>query len=386
MKNDTLFYILYGAYAIVCLNVSIRMAFRMCMKSKYSNWQRRLYMHWGLSIAGIFLLLLLKMYIRYSTPEGVIPNYRDVFVWSLPVVVLLTLTMLCLTSHRVLNRVINAAHIFAAFICTFFIWIADNRIITTTGEIILAIYVAGALYRAYFQIQRFHYSIRNIYANVGNRTLSWMKPQIAAFVLAFASWAIFDYFLPEYNFLFIIISILLVNYTDLKIASTQDSSLADEEVADFLERQKKEKQADAIDELLEKVNSQSFDEHGIVHDGLDPQMKLKVENNLEPVCIEKKLYLLPDLTIDDLARELDTTRLYIINFLQSHESNFLQFINRLRVESAMRLLIKTDTPINQIVKECGFDTKASLDYFVKERYGHTAADFRKKYGKFPKAK
>lgn len=382
MENVYLFYALKGASILIYASICIRMFYRLFKTQKYTPWQRRLYFHWGISIFYILLLKLYKIYIINLTPDGTTPELQNAYIWSLPSIPLLLLTMLCLTSHRLIRFSLVAIHILIVFVWTYLIWFIDNDNFTLVSITLLIIYIIFAFYRSFKQIQWYHKSLYSIYANVDNRTLSWLKPQVFLFMLAFVSWTIFDYLLPQYYVLFIIISLMAALYTDWKIASIRETQLVDEDinrrVKEVQDSNKLENQNKELNSLMAQDNSQ---EAALLHtaDGLDVKTKWRVENTLKPICLEKKLYLRKDLTVDDLALEVDTTREYITNYFETRNTTFLQYINNLRIEHAMRLLLKTDKSIPEIMDESGFCDRNSFDHYIKNRYGHTSTEIRKQY-------
>lgn len=62
---------------------------------------------------------------------------------------------------------------------------------------------------------------------------------------------------------------------------------------------------------------------------------------LEKIVEEKKLYLNPSLTLNDLAHEMDTNRTYISNYLSKQMNmTFYDYINMLRIKSAAMPLMR----------------------------------------------
>jgi len=93
-----------------------------------------------------------------------------------------------------------------------------------------------------------------------------------------------------------------------------------------------------------------------------PELNLKVKDLFEV----RRLHINPDLSIWDVAAELNTNRTYISNFInQYYGMNFSMFVNRFRVEEAAKMLEDTGSnkyTLETIAESCGF---GSLNSFIR---------------------
>lgn len=95
---------------------------------------------------------------------------------------------------------------------------------------------------------------------------------------------------------------------------------------------------------------------------------------------EYKPYLLPDITLDILAEKLNiASRDLSLVFNRHFDSNFYEFINRYRIEEAMKMLAdpkhKTKT-ITHIYLDVGFNSKSVFNTFFKKHVGKTPSEYR----------
>ncbi len=97
---------------------------------------------------------------------------------------------------------------------------------------------------------------------------------------------------------------------------------------------------------------------------------------------DKKLYLDSDLTLSDLANELDISSKDLSGFLNHRlKKNFADFINEYRVEEAKSRLLDAENKnikIIYIAYDSGFNSKAAFYSVFKKHTGMTPTEFRKK--------
>ncbi|MBN8432050.1 AraC family transcriptional regulator [Microbulbifer salipaludis] len=95
----------------------------------------------------------------------------------------------------------------------------------------------------------------------------------------------------------------------------------------------------------------------------------------------EKLYLQPDVTIDLLAESLEIPTRDLSMVINRHfKMNFYEFINRYRIQEAMRLLRSADgegKTITDIYLEVGFNSKSVFNTFFKKAAGMTPSQYRR---------
>jgi len=96
---------------------------------------------------------------------------------------------------------------------------------------------------------------------------------------------------------------------------------------------------------------------------------------------EKMLFVQPDVKISSLATELKTNTNYLSKLIHDNfHLNFNDYINRLRVEYACRLLNDDNAknlPLQNIWHKAGFATRCTFYEAFKKHSGATPSAFRK---------
>ena len=97
------------------------------------------------------------------------------------------------------------------------------------------------------------------------------------------------------------------------------------------------------------------------------------------VVKDKKLYLNPNLTIKNVAKELDITQHTLSQILNNNfGKSFSLFINELRIEKAKELLtLQNQYTIEAIGYESGFNSKSTFFTVFKKITGYTPSEYQK---------
>lgn len=83
------------------------------------------------------------------------------------------------------------------------------------------------------------------------------------------------------------------------------------------------------------------------------------------------------LSVSDLADVCNiTVPSFCRWFKQSFNESFVSYLNRLRVDRACQLLIRTDQPIGEIAFETGFESISNFNRFFKRMRGASPRDYR----------
>ena len=99
---------------------------------------------------------------------------------------------------------------------------------------------------------------------------------------------------------------------------------------------------------------------------------------------EKKLYLNPELTLKDLADNIQTTPKVLSQVInQRFNQKFYDLINSYRCEEVKRILSESDdkTTISEAMYHSGFNSKSSFNKEFKKLTGQTPSGFKKSIGK-----
>lgn len=102
---------------------------------------------------------------------------------------------------------------------------------------------------------------------------------------------------------------------------------------------------------------------------------------LEKLMTEKKLFLQPDLTINQLADALHCSRHHLSQVLNDNlRQSYYDYINSMRIEEAKRLLNDANHrqfKIASIAYDSGFNSLSTFNDVFKKQTGKTPSDYRK---------
>jgi AraC-like DNA-binding protein len=106
----------------------------------------------------------------------------------------------------------------------------------------------------------------------------------------------------------------------------------------------------------------------------------ELANTLNDYMIEAKPFLNQDLTIDKLAKSLNTNRQYVSKTINTYFSkNFSSYINEFKVKEARKLLLDKDFDkytMEAIALKCGFSNRTSFISAFKKYTGVTPSYFK----------
>lgn len=133
-----------------------------------------------------------------------------------------------------------------------------------------------------------------------------------------------------------------------------------------------------IDELKAKTKySESINSHPKTKKNieLDPNLELGLKS-----FEERKLFLIPKISLNDLAKELNTNRSVVSNYInRSRQKNFNQYINQLRIDNIVERLINEPNlqkyTIDALAEETGFNSRKTFSDAFLEHTGFRPSDF-----------
>jgi len=113
--------------------------------------------------------------------------------------------------------------------------------------------------------------------------------------------------------------------------------------------------------------------------GLLPNSDMKLlMKHIEELVVTKKMYLEPELTLQQIAQALNEKERTIsqaINTIQHRNLN--DYLNSLRIEHACQLLLADkERPVFEVMYESGFITKGTFNLAFKKIVGKTPTQFR----------
>jgi YesN/AraC family two-component response regulator len=117
---------------------------------------------------------------------------------------------------------------------------------------------------------------------------------------------------------------------------------------------------------------------------LTTEQKTQLLESLTIALEKEKCFLDERLTINDLAKYINTNRNYLSQIINEHyQTNFNNFINDFRVREARKMLINreyTNYTIEGIAQSVGFNSKATFNIAFKKFTGVTPSFFRENSG------
>ena len=97
--------------------------------------------------------------------------------------------------------------------------------------------------------------------------------------------------------------------------------------------------------------------------------------------VEKRPYLNPLLTLDNLASQLELAPRTLSMIINGHfDKNFYEFINGYRVQESQRILaahLDKKITMIEVMEQAGFNSKATFNTFFKKTVGMTPTQYRK---------
>jgi AraC-like DNA-binding protein len=102
---------------------------------------------------------------------------------------------------------------------------------------------------------------------------------------------------------------------------------------------------------------------------------------LDRIMREERPYMNPELTLADLAAQMNLARYEVTDLLNVHiGKNFFTYVNEFRMEAVMRRLAMPDydhLTIIAIANDCGFNSKSTFNSLFKAHTGLTPSDYKK---------
>ena len=114
---------------------------------------------------------------------------------------------------------------------------------------------------------------------------------------------------------------------------------------------------------------------------IDRETIIQIEKGMALIN-EKELFLNPNLTLTDVARELKVSKHNLSQYLNEKlDKSFSTYINELRIEKAKQLLqMKNNYTIDGLGYESGFNSKSTFYTVFKKITGKTPSQYRKENG------
>lgn len=100
---------------------------------------------------------------------------------------------------------------------------------------------------------------------------------------------------------------------------------------------------------------------------ISPELSERLLDRLEEAFVADRIYLNPNLTLQDVADHIGTNRTYASALIVRHHGSFITYVNRLRIEHALKL--RQGNPamtVQELFSSSGFNTRTSYLKWLKE--------------------
>lgn len=225
------------------------------------------------------------------------------------------------------------------------------------------------------EINKYKQIVNENYSDLGKYNYKWIRQLLYIFIFILGmtviknfAWSFIMVELHDIVFLFLKVLILIfinwVIYIALKrpyLFSGVDSQI--KLLKEFI------KERDVFNETIDRSQVS-------VHEK-------ELQHILEECMNDKKPYLDPELTLNNLAAQIDVPARELSIFINKfYKIHYFDFINSYRINNAIEILAdpaNKKVTILEIMFEVGFNSKSSFNTAFKKHTGFTPTSYRKKY-------
>ncbi|MEM9075400.1 MAG: helix-turn-helix transcriptional regulator [Bacteroidota bacterium] len=135
--------------------------------------------------------------------------------------------------------------------------------------------------------------------------------------------------------------------------------------------------SDYVPQILKKESGIKYQKTGLTESMAKEKMTY-----LLSVMTEKKPYLNPDLTLDELAKLTGLSPRHLSQIINQYlNKKFYEFINEFRIDESKKLLQEGNLKILGVAFESGFKSKSTFNYAFKKYVGETPSSYLKAWSK-----
>lgn len=130
--------------------------------------------------------------------------------------------------------------------------------------------------------------------------------------------------------------------------------------------------------LKSQVVAPVYEEPAVEEESGPSELDMAEAERLQRLLREKELYLNPELTVEELARTAHLSERQVSTLInQCLNKNFFELVNDARLEKAKELLASETWPIQRVLEESGFNSKATFNRIFKRYVDITPTEYRK---------
>lgn len=127
--------------------------------------------------------------------------------------------------------------------------------------------------------------------------------------------------------------------------------------------------------LLQCEKKESISQGTIVHGGFD--QKLQQINKIYEYVFQN---IQEEIKLTEVATLLNMAPGSFCRFFKKKtQLTFMEYVIKIRINYAAKLLVETDKPINEIGFDCGYNNLANFNHYFKKRMGQTPSEYRKEF-------
>jgi AraC-like DNA-binding protein len=241
------------------------------------------------------------------------------------------------------------------------------------------------LLRAGRDLLRYRRRIRDLFANLENRELTWLLVFVGALagvwlwaMAALASSTVFNHDIVDRGGMTLM---SMVAVWVLAVWGLRQRPGFEGHYGELASTEKAE--ADAADDTNSKdaatespgVESPAAEKYS--RSALDETSAARIAGKIEQAMLDQKLYLNADLTLMTLASHIGVGANYVSQTLNEYVGEtFFDYVNRKRIEAAQTLLRDSDKSALDIAYEVGFNARSSFYKSFRRVVGATPKEFR----------
>ena len=213
------------------------------------------------------------------------------------------------------------------------------------------VYGTATYFLMFYFISRYHRQLKERFSYQDNINLNWLRGILSCFFVILLVWTLSCYMVDaDYDNAYMLFSLgawMFVSYFLYKHESVI------EELGEVEE--------ECLPKECENVSLSGMEE---------------IVNRL---FVENKLYLNPQLKLSDVARQVGTNRTYLSRFFnQEKKMTFYDYVNNLRIEHAEELLRNTDLTLSAIADQSGFNSISTFRRVFATKQKCTPSEYRKR--------
>jgi len=305
---------------------------------------------------------LIYLYVKYMTSEKYVITWKS-FVHLIPSIVfflLIIITGATLSDdakNDLLEGNLERSNETLLFISVF-----------ALSLLVLFIQIIGYSIHAFILLYKHGSNVENLYSSKDEVSLKWLK----IFVIIYFIYSVFEimnllFFNQAINqniyYSIISLHVFFVGFMGLRQKDIYNK--------DVLSRVSNNFESISSEEIISKKTNFISDE-----------LKDEVQQKLETLMAEKKLYLKEELSLYDISLELEINKNYLSHIINScYKTNFYNYINSYRIEEAKKMLLDSNydhLSIEGIAKSVGFKSRGVFYPVFKKITGDTPLEFKKK--------